>query len=287
MLQSQHQAFNMQHMTMLRRHLTERVHRLLRSFPVVVIAGPRQVGKSTLAKAVLAERSGSYLSLDDATLLQTALDDPRALVRQGGFTVIDEVQLAPDLLREIKIAVDEGRTPGMFLLTGSANLLKMRSVTESLAGRSAWAELGTFTWSELAGAPAPRTVDVLFAATGDGEEAIGALPAVQAGAADTVRRLAVRGAMPAALALSPADRRDFYDSYRLTFVERDLRQLARVEDLQAFGRVLAMAMGRTSGLVNFSDLAADARVSPPTARSYLDLLETGCQVRTLPAYFVN
>ncbi|PKQ09965.1 MAG: ATPase, partial [Actinobacteria bacterium HGW-Actinobacteria-9] len=148
----------------LHRHLTETVLEALGHFRVVVVTGARQVGKSTLARAVLKQHPGTYLTLDRPDILERAESDPLGLVGSApdGLMVLDEVQLVPDLLRAVKLAVDRDERPGAFLLTGSANLLRMRSVTETLAGRAAYVELGSLSLGERFGQSAPRTIDRAF-----------------------------------------------------------------------------------------------------------------------------
>jgi len=153
-------------MLILRRHHLEWIVRVLGTFPLVALTGARQVGKSTLARCVIDPIGGEYVSLDDVAALSEARADPAGFVRRSRLVVIDEVQLAPGLLPAIKVEIDRDRRAGRFLLTGSANLLRMRQVTESLAGRSAWLELPPLTWSELLERPRPATIDAAFEATG-------------------------------------------------------------------------------------------------------------------------
>lgn len=275
--------------TELPRHLTETVLDLLGEFRVVVVTGARQVGKSTLARAVLRQRPGGYLTLDQPDVRERAIADPLGLVSStgDGLTVIDEVQLAPELLRAVKLAVDRDGRPGAFLLTGSANLLRMRDVSESLAGRAAYVELGPLTLSETTGAPPPRTTDAAFDSS-SADAFLSALPASGAGSAgglrDLVGEAVVGGGMPGTLGMDAQARRRWYAAYLSTFVERDLWQLGRVDDVVAFRRLYALAMLRTAGLLNRADLAADAALDHRTSSRYLDLLDIGYQLRTLPPY---
>ncbi len=273
-----------------RRHLTENVLDLLDQFRVVVITGARQVGKSTLAQAVLAQRPGTYLTLDRPDVLERATVDPLGLVGgdTGGLTVIDEIQLAPELMRSVKLAVDRDERPGAFLLTGSSNLLRMRTVSETLAGRAAYVELGPLTLSERLGQPLPGVIEDAFASAGVGEFVAGLSAKRYPGSTQILRdavTIAVMGGnMPGTLEMDVAARGHWYSSYISTFVERDLWQLGRVDDVVAFRRLFALGMMRTSGLLNRSDLAADASMDHRTLARYLDLLEVGYQVRTLTPY---
>ena len=147
---------------MLRRHLTPRLAEALLDTPVVLLLGARQVGKSTLAKELLRQqRAGRYLTLDDAAVRRSAEVDPAGFVSPTeGLTVLDEIQLAPDLLRAIKVEVDASRRPGRFLLTGSANVLLLPRVSESLAGRMEVVSLEGNTGSEVAVFSSRRRVAV-------------------------------------------------------------------------------------------------------------------------------
>jgi len=272
---------------LLPRHATAVVCGRLDTFRAVVVSGARQVGKSTLAHLVLARRRGTYLTLDDPLTLAQAVEDPDGLVtRGGGLTVIDEVQRAPDVLRAVKVAVDRDPSPGRFLLTGSANLLELRSTTESLAGRAVYLELLPLTWSEIAGAPRPSTLEAAFAASSAEEFAAAVGPGPPEGG-ERARALALAGGMPEAHTLTPEDRRVWYDSYRRTFLERDLRQLSEIGSVPEFGRLTSLALLRTGGLLNKSQLAADAHISHTTADRYLGLLEVAYQIRRLTPYLPN
>ncbi len=274
------------------RHLTSVVNRLLGEFRVVVITGPRQVGKSTLAKAVLRERPGTYLTLDQPDVRERALADPLGLVTASseGTTVIDEVQLAPEILRSVKLAVDRDERPGAFLLTGSANLLRMRDVSESLAGRAAYLELAPLTLSERVGLPAPTAIEEAFAAPTT-DAFLAALPSSPAVSPDILRdqlcHAVVEGGMPGVLGMGLEARRNWYSAYLSTFVERDLWQLGRVDDLLAFRRLYSLALLRTSGLLNRADLAADSALDQRTVNRYLDLLDLGYQTRTIAPFSAN
>jgi hypothetical protein len=260
---------------------------LLQTFPVVVVSGARQVGKSTLVESLVTERGGAYSTLDDISVRSEALADPRAFVAgRPGLLAIDEVQLAPELLHAIKLEVDRNKEPGRFLLTGSTNLLRMRTVGESLAGRSAWVELGPLAWSERLDAPLPSTLDDLFSSVDATAFVRGLAPASPARLAQA-RRLAVEGSMPGTTQLDPAARRAWYQAYRQTFLERDLRQIAQIENLPQFNRLLTLASLRSSLLLNRSALAAECGLPLPTLRRYLDILEVAYQFYELPPYYSN
>ncbi len=270
-----------------RRHGASQVASLLTTFPVVVVSGARQVGKSTLVEAIVAERGGTYATLDDISVRSEALADPRAFVTgRPGLLAIDEVQLAPELLHAIKLEVDRKQDPGRFLLTGSANLLRMRTVGESLAGRSAWVELGPLAWSERLDATLPSTLDDLFSSP-DATAFVRGLAPPSPSRLAQARKLAVEGSMPGTTQLDPSARRAWYQGYRQTFLERDLRQIAQIENLPQFNRLLTLASLRSSLLLNRSALAAECGLPIPTLRRYLDLLEVAWQFFELPPYYAN
>jgi len=272
---------------LVRRPAIDRILHLLETFPVVAVTGPRQVGKSTLAGEVVDRLGGAYRTTDDADTLAQALDDPQGFVTQTSrLLVIDEVQQVPDIMRAIKWTVDRDRRPGRFLITGSANLLRMRTVTESLAGRSAWFELPPLTWSEMAGNPLLPITDMAFGAGGS-EEFIDGLGASSAGRADEARERAVRGGMPGTLHLDSAGRHEWYENYRQTFIERDLRQLSQIENLPEFVRLMRLVMVRSSSLLNRNTLASDTKLAYATLRRYLGILEVAYRVYELPPFFVN
>jgi len=141
----------MNDLQMLPRLLQTRLDQTLHGFPVVVLLGARQTGKTTLVRHLPSAGQRVFRTLDDLRVLDTALNEPEALLREGSSMAIDEVQRAPQLLHAIKRAVDEQRQPGRFLLTGSANLLLMHQVSETLAGRAVYLQLGPLTQSEKAG----------------------------------------------------------------------------------------------------------------------------------------
>ncbi|HJW74927.1 MAG TPA: ATP-binding protein [Thermoleophilia bacterium] len=271
---------------LLQRHAMRRLRALLAAFPVVALTGARQVGKTTLARMLLDQEGGTYRTLDAMLARTQAQEDPEGFVQADDLLVIDEVQLAPDLLRAIKLAIDRDRRPGRFLITGSADLLRLRTVTETLAGRSAWLELGPLTWAEIEAAPPPDAIDAAFDAR-SAQAFVTLLKEPAPGWASQARRRAIEGGMPPTLGLDPAMRREWYDAYRQTFLERDLRRLSEIENLPEFSRLLSLSLLRTGGVLNKHELAADAALKYPTARRYLNILEVACQLRLLPPFLPN
>lgn len=248
--------------------------------PVVLVHGPRQCGKTTLARTVGARLGHAYVTLDDDVVLAAATADPVGFVGDlPSRVVIDEVQRAPTIFAALKSAVDRGRRPGRFLLTGSSNVLLVPSLADSLAGRMAIVRLHPLAQCEIAGT-APRFLDSLFS------DDFPSGPAERLGHA--LSALVAAGGFPAALARSaPRRRAAWYRDYVETLVQRDVRGLARIASLDALPRLLTLAAGCTAQLVNVADLAAPFHLSRPTIRDYLTLLERVFLVDELPPWHRN
>jgi predicted AAA+ superfamily ATPase len=250
----------------------------LRVLPVTVLTGARQTGKTTLTQAL--EPARTYFTLDDVGILDQAERNPDLLLATRPV-ILDEVQRAPQILLAVKRAVDTGRRAGDFILTGSANLLLMKHVADTLAGRAIYLDLPPFCpteWQERKGALSP--LDRLFAPDFDWRE-------WPDEAGDWTRWL-LRGGFPPALEInSEADRGLWFAAYVQTYLERDLRQLSAISSLPDFQRLMMLAAQRTGKLLNQADLARDAALSHPTAHRYLNLLETGCMITRLRPLATN
>lgn len=250
----------------------------LRVLPVAVVTGARQTGKTTLVRSLGSSRA--YFTLDDVGVLDQAERHPDSLVRSRPVTV-DEVQRTPPLLLAVKRAVDEKRRAGDFLLTGSANLLLMGRVADTLAGRAIYLELPPFCpseWRQTKNALLP--IDRLFASDFDFRE-------WPTESGDWPSWL-LRGGYPSALEIaSDSDRGLWFSAYVQTYLERDLRQLSVVSSLPDFQRVMVLAAHRTGRLLNQADIARDAALTHPTTHRYLNLLETGCLVTRIRPFSTN
>ncbi|MFQ5719782.1 MAG: ATP-binding protein [Acidobacteriota bacterium] len=256
----------------------------LRRFPVVVLTGARQTGKTTLVGATSIAKGRTFRSLDDFDVLDRALEEPDLLLQDAECLTLDEVQRAPEMLLAIKRDVDRAREPGRFLLTGSANLLMMRRVSESLAGRAIdltlWplterekqGRAGAGPWSDWLAAPDVRAAGALFRSTKTGDWA----PRILAG-----------GYPIPALAAEEGERAQWFDGYVRTYLERDLQDLASVSSLSDFRRLIRLAAHRVGQILNQSELARDAALTQPTTHRYLNLLETSYQIVRLPAFAVS
>ena len=269
----------------------------MRVMPAVVVAGARQTGKSTLARSFgQAEVSSGgatpdhggrrYLSLDDFDVLDLARRDPGALVRGAGPTTLDEVQREPEILRAVKREIDRHRRPGRFLLTGSANLLRMSRVSESLAGRASHLTLSPMTRREQTGLGRCGVWENLFEAS---DEEWLDIVSGSGGRQEDWRALARRGGfpVPAVHLDTPADRTIWFDGYVQTYLERDLQALSSIAALPDFRRLMRAACLGLGRLVNQSRLGRDIGLRQPTAHRYLNLLETSCLLVRVPAYSVN
>jgi len=261
-----------------KRWIGERVKEALESFSVVVITGARQVGKSTFAQNEFPDFP--YLSLDDYDTLQQAREDPPSLWEGRERLVIDEVQREPGLLKAIKSTVDKGRKRHKFILTGSSNLLLMKGVSESLAGRAAYFEMLPMTLGEMEGEDPLRLV---FHELWEKEFHLEEPPARKRRPSPLPYLL--RGFMPPVIFLR--GQREvvlWWESYVKTYLERDLRDLSRVTSLTDFRNVMAALALRTGNLLNQTEVARDTRVSQPTVFRYLNLLEASNLLRRVPPY---
>lgn len=260
------------------RWLTPLLQQASGDHPVVVLTGARQVGKSTLLLNAQPFKDWRFLSLDDFDILQQAHQAPAALWAGAENIVLDEVQKAPELLVVVKQAVD--RHPGRyhFLLSGSANLLLMKQVSESLAGRAVYFGLDPMSLGEIHQSPQPDLIQRLLNDDWPAEAVLPDLPE------DTIPLL-LRGLMPPLLTMrSPQAWVRWWDGYVATYLERDLRQVSQIEALLDFRRLMELAALRSGQLLNQSELARDAQLSQPTVHRYLNLLETTHMFERLPAY---
>ncbi len=284
-----HTMGTLHNMLPLPRLLELQLARTMRLFPVIVITGARRTGKSTLVRERLTTAASPYLTLDNAETLALAKREPRAFVSQSPRLTIDEIQREPDLLLAIKAAVDRDNRPGRFVLTGSANLLLMNRVSESLAGRARYLTLWPMTrreqlgfgsagcWSSFLDTPVRDWIGVV-------DE--------QVAPAEDWRELAMRGGYPQTALGYPehnqsADRAELFAGYTQTYLERDLRDLASIDSLYDFQRLMRAVCQRIGNVVHQTDLARDTGLPRTTVQRYLNLLEVSYQLVRVEAYAVN
>jgi hypothetical protein len=266
-----------EHRDLLPRHARPLVAEALGDTRVVAVNGARQVGKSTLARAIAAEANNPLVRLlDDPATLRAAQDDPVEFVAHDGLLVIDEVQLAPELFRTIKLSVDADPRPGRYLLTGSARILALRDLPDALPGRMETIELWPFAQGEIDGTP-DRFVDAAFAHG----------PALthtsQLRRRDYLERV-VRGGYPEAVRRSPRRRAAFFESYLTTLIERDVSELSVIERRGELRRLLALLAGRSGGLLVPAAVAGQSGIPRTTLGRYLELLAAVFLIKEIPAW---
>jgi uncharacterized protein len=248
------------------RYLAPRLRESLADTPAVLIHGPRQSGKTTLARTFGEPRGYRYVSFDDEAITKAAQNDPIGFVAElPKRTILDEVQRVPEIFTSLKTVIDSRRSAGRFILTGSANVLLIPKLADSLAGRMGLLRLHPLAQCELGGAR-PQFLDALFRAKFRSSlaEPLGV----------TLAERIVAGGYPAALSRrTPARRRAWYRDLVETQIQRDVRDVTRVHSFEALPRLLALAAAHTARLINISDLAAPFQISRQTIHDYVTVLE--------------
>ncbi|MEI6846019.1 MAG: ATP-binding protein [Candidatus Firestonebacteria bacterium] len=244
---------------MIKRQLTENILQMASKYPVITITGPRQSGKTTLAKSIF--KKHRYVSLEDPDIREAAVEDPRKFLEGASDTglIIDEVQRAPDLFSYIQSYVDKNPAEGKIILTGSQNFLLMAKVSQSLAGRTAIFKLLPFSLAELIGADYKmnKSAGYIFK---------GFYPRIYD------KKLAPK---------------EWYPGYISTYLERDVRQLKNISDLSSFHKFIRMCAGRTGQLLNLSTLGAECGITHNTAKAWISILEASSIVFLLQPYHTN
>jgi len=259
------------------RHAQGIVAEALEDTRVVLVNGARQAGKSTLTRLAADERPGTIVRLlDDAATLRAAQDDPAGFVEHNGLMVIDEIQLAPELLRAVKVQVDLDPRPGRFLLTGSSRVLALRRLPDALPGRMEVIELWPFSQGEINGGP-DQFIDAAFRHGAAIEHS------------SRMRKrdyldLAVVGGFPEAVRRAPRRRAAFFSSYLSTLIERDVLLVSSIERQGDLLRLLSLLAGRVSGLLVPAALAGQAAIPRTTLVRYLELLSTVFLIKSVPAW---
>ncbi len=259
---------------MIRRDLETVLKKVALQYPVVTLTGPRQSGKTTLVQAAFPEHE--YASLEEPDVRAFALEDPRGFLGQfTGGVILDEVQRVPDLFSYIQTLVDREDAPGRYILSGSQNFLLLRSISQSLAGRSAILHLLPLSLGELQ-AREPFPLEKL------GHE----LPERRPAHSSDVMDVLLRGFYPR-IHDKDLDPSTWYSGYYQTYVERDVREIVNVGDLESFGRFVRLCAGRTGQLLNLSSLASDCGITHTTAGRWISILEASFLVSLLRPYHTN
>lgn len=262
------------------RQLESQLRAALGDTPVALVVGARQVGKSTLVQQVISTRPGStYLTLDDLTVQRAARTDPAGFIAGlSGTVAIDEIQRAPELLLAIKAAVDRDRRPGRFVLTGSTNVLALPAISDTLTGRIQVIRLRLLSQGELTGTQ-EDFIDRAF-------DPVATFSASPVSRADVVERI-VTGGYPEAVERRGDRRAAWFESYLTTIVQRDVRDLSRIEDLAALPRLLTLLATRAAGLLNVADVSRSIGLPLSTVQRYLAILEAIMLVEPIPAWTAN
>jgi predicted AAA+ superfamily ATPase len=267
---------------MYRRCIKPALNDALSDTPVVFLAGARQSGKSTLVRQI-AEESGHtrYVTMDDSSLLAAATADPQGFIDGlSGRVVLDEAQRVPGLMLAIKAAVDRNRQPGRFLLTGSANVLALPKVADTLVGRMEVLTLWPLSQVELERRNG-SFVDALFAEKLQMDH-------VQPLSKQELFRRVIRGGYPEVIARAlPRRRASWFQSYLDLILRREVRDLANIQDLVQLPMVLAQVAARSGGLMSFADLARSVQIPQTTIKRHLALLEAVYLIHTIPAWSSN
>lgn len=268
-------------MEFVERGLAETIVYAMRYARVVALLGPRQAGKSTLARRLAGDSfSAEYVTLDEEPVRALAADDPAGFIAaRGRCTVIDEIQRAPELLLAIKARVDRDDAPGQFLITGSANLRRIPAVSDALPGRVDYLTLWPLSQGELA-ARRERFLERMFA----GEPPV--LTDAPLGRHEYAELL-LAGGFPEAQARPPLARALFFSSYVESIVERDVREVSRVRDPSALATLLRLVAARSGSLARFQALAREVGVDGKTAKAQLDVLERLFLIRVRRPWHVN
>ena len=257
-------------MSYILRHMENRILELSKSYSAILLTGPRQAGKTTMLRSLVEKenKGREYVSLDDLATRDMAKNDPALFLQiHKPPVLIDEVQYAPELFTYIKIHIDEHHSPGDFWMTGSQIFRLMRGVQESLAGRVALLHMSPMSQREIEGAdcvPFTTSMNVL----------IDECKKIKPVDTPTLFERIWKGSMPGIVSGLYPDRNMYYSSYLSTYVERDVRDISGTVDALKFNRFITAVAARTSQLLNYHALAEDAEIDMPTAKSWMDILET-------------
>jgi predicted AAA+ superfamily ATPase len=266
-------------MTYLPREITPSIISALDDMPVVAITGMRQTGKSTFLQQQAELQGREYITLDDFAQLAAARENPDGFIDTEKPLIIDEVQRCPELFIAIKRAVDRKRIPGKFILSGSANFLLMKNISESLAGRAVYFNIHPFTRRELKA----QLSDKPFIRKFFENPSIEGLPEATPIPLSEI----TKGGMPSVCLGSVKNTANWFKGYEQTYLERDIRDLSRIGNIIPFRGLLHLAALRTGGILSISELGRDARLTSATVSNYLSIMEVSCIFYRLAPYLKN
>lgn len=258
---------------MIKRAISDKVIALARKFPVITITGPRQSGKTTLAKALF--KNHAYVSIEEPNEREFALRDPKGFLnRFAGNVILDEIQRAPSLLSYIQGIVDSDGSPGRYIITGSQQFNLLNTISQTLAGRTALVQLLPFTVGELQNTSPSDPWEIQVLAQKAKKPTF------------TLEEILLKGFYPRIhdKELNP---QDWLSAYYRTYVERDVRTIANIGDLESFQRFIRLCAGRTGQLLNLSSLSADCGISHTTARSWISILQASYIIHLVSPHYKN
>ena len=263
------------------RSIEDSARQISQTFPVLLVTGPRQVGKTTLLQKLSHGTKRKYVSLDNPTIREIANNEPELfLQRYAPPVLIDEVQYAPQLFSYIKIYVDTHKRCGDFWLTGSQAFHMMNQVNESLAGRAGVIRLLGLSNSEITGNRFPEF-------TVSPQELIRRMTSAPQMSLPEIYQRIYRGSMPRLYENPSVDREQYFESYLSTYIERDVRDLTQVADELSFLRFVSIVAARTASNVNYQALAEETGISAPTAKQWMSVLVSSGLVTLIEPYFSN
>lgn len=266
---------------MINRRITPKLIESLSDNPVVILHGARQTGKSTLIKSLLEkEHKAEYITFDDTAVLSAATNNPSGFLESYDKNLaIDEVQRVPELFLAIKKIVDKDRKPGRFILTGSANILLIPKISESLAGRIEILNLYPFSQSEMGGSKR-NLVESFF----DGKFS---LPKETKSSKSLLNRIVLGGYPEIQNRKTPVRRDAWFNSYITTILQRDVRDLANIEGITQLPRLLSLFAARAGSILNFAEISRSSGISQTTLKRYVTLLESTFMIYLLPPFSGN
>lgn len=258
---------------MIPRHIAPYILKYAREYPILALVGPRQSGKSTLAKALFP--TYKYLSLENLDLRQQAIEDPRGFLQDHGrYLILDEAQRAPELFAYLQELVDTVQDPAQYILTGSSQFLLLESITQSLAGRVITFKLYPLTYTELFRYPPDKSFETIFRERHPSREKVDLYEMLWKGFYPRVHDKQI-------------DSYKWYENYILTYVERDVRNLLKIKNLLTFTQFLKIVASQSGQLMNYANISNAIGVSLPTVKQWISILETSGLIFILPPYFKN